>query len=158
MEFVSASEKDTQKIAKELATKILAREVGRVIALYGDLGSGKTTFTRFLAKHLGIREKILSPTFVIIKSFRLDARINADQTQINAEEIKYKNFVHIDTYRLKSPKDLTGLGLKNILNNKENIVAIEWPEKISKYLPKDVVKICFATMDEKIRKITINNI
>ena len=98
------------------------------MALYGNLGSGKTTFTQFLAKALGVKEKILSPTFVIMKTYKRDTntRIHANDTN------RIRNLVHIDTYRLNSAKDLTSLGLKDLLKDKENILVIEWPEKSRK--------------------------
>lgn len=164
MSFISKSLKDTRKIAEDLVQKV--RPSGAcVIALYGDLGSGKTTFVQFFAKALGVKEKVLSPTFVIIKIFNLDARINADppakiseenlggQARTNADKFGYKNLIHIDTYRLAAAKDLLYLGFKDLLKNKENIILIEWPEKIEKLLPKNTIRICFEMIDEKERRI-----
>ena len=127
MEIVLKSLQDTQKIAKKIA-KDLVKNSGSVLALYGNLGSGKTTFTQFLAKALGVKEKILSPTFVIMKTYKRDTntRIHANDTN------RIRNLVHIDTYRLNSAKDLTSLGLKDLLKDKENILVIEWPEKVEK--------------------------
>ncbi|MEK7077687.1 MAG: tRNA (adenosine(37)-N6)-threonylcarbamoyltransferase complex ATPase subunit type 1 TsaE, partial [Patescibacteria group bacterium] len=67
----------------------------------------------------------------------------------------FKFLTHLDTYRLKSAKDLLGLGLKDLLKDKENIVVIEWPEKIEKYLPKNTVKVYFETVGPKERKVFI---
>ncbi|MDP3764742.1 MAG: tRNA (adenosine(37)-N6)-threonylcarbamoyltransferase complex ATPase subunit type 1 TsaE [bacterium] len=146
--------KDTQKLAVKLSKEIYRKGGPSIVALYGDLGSGKTTFTQFLAKALGVKEKILSPTFVIIKTFSLNSWIYVDQARMGAD-IKYKRLVHIDTYRLKSAKDLIALGLKDLLKDKENIVVIEWPEKIEKLLPKNTVRIYFSVVSEKERKVTI---
>lgn len=146
MEMVLKSLKDTQKLAVKIA-KDLPKGGPSVVALYGDLGSGKTTFTQFLAKAFGIKEKILSPTFTIIKTFP----IPDSQRKIG----DFSALVHIDTYRLKSAKELLGLGLKDILNNKNNITVIEWPEKIEKYLPKNTIRIYFNVVSEKERKVII---
>ncbi|MBI2466032.1 MAG: tRNA (adenosine(37)-N6)-threonylcarbamoyltransferase complex ATPase subunit type 1 TsaE [Candidatus Sungbacteria bacterium] len=134
--------KDTQKLARDLAVEITTKGNPSVIALYGELGSGKTTFVQFLAKALKIKEKILSPTFVIIKNFACgDGRC----------------LVHIDAYRLKSAKDLLALGLQDILRNKENIVVIEWPEKVEKYLPKDTIRVFLEVSGKNERKVIIKS-
>lgn len=143
MEMVLKSLKDTQKLAQKLAKEILLKGSPSVMAFYGDLGAGKTTFVQFFARALGVKEKILSPTFLIVKVFELTKVKN------------FKTLTHIDTYRLKSAKDLLALGLKEILKNKENITVIEWPEKIEKYLPKGAVKIYFKIKNAKERIATI---
>jgi tRNA threonylcarbamoyladenosine biosynthesis protein TsaE len=151
MEIISKNLKDTKKIASDVAKKLVKKSGPLVIALYGDLGSGKTTFAQFFAKSIGIKEKILSPTFVVMKTFeKFSPRV---KTRMG----KFKCFVHVDTYRLKSEKDLADLGFKEILKDQESIILIEWPEKIEKLLPKNTVKIYFETIGEKKRKIKIIN-
>jgi len=145
MEVILKNLKDTQKLAQKVTKEIVTKGYPSVVALYGDLGAGKTTFVQFLAKALGIKEKILSPTFVIIKTYVLPAQAR----------LRHKSLTHIDTYRLKSAKDLLALGLKDILKDQENITIIEWPEKIEKYLPKNNKKIYFETVGVTQRKITI---
>ena len=140
MEVVLKSLKDTQKLAVKLAKEILLKGGPSVAALYGDLGSGKTTFVQFLAQALGIKEKVLSPTFVILKTFVLPKKIG-----------QFKFLTHVDSYRLKSAKDLLDLGLKDLLADKENITVIEWPEKIEKYLPKNTIKMYFKLKNAKER-------
>jgi len=135
--------KDTQKLAQDLIKKWQKEPGPLIVALYGDLGSSKTTFTQFLAKALKIKEKILSPTFLIIKSFCL------------LSKTKFKFLYHLDCYRLKSAKDLVVLGLKDILTDKENIVVIEWAEKVERYLPRHTKKIYFEVVGHGERKITI---
>ena len=153
MEIYLKSLKDTQKLAKNLAQEIKKGDFSAV-ALYGDLGAGKTTFVQFLAKALGVKEKVLSPTFVIMKTFVLPKR--DANTRMHANDTnKFKFLVHIDTYRLKSAKDLLSLGLKDILKDPENILIIEWPEKIAKYLPKNTKKIYFKVKNAKERIVTI---
>ncbi|PIP68845.1 tRNA (adenosine(37)-N6)-threonylcarbamoyltransferase complex ATPase subunit type 1 TsaE [Candidatus Nomurabacteria bacterium CG22_combo_CG10-13_8_21_14_all_32_8] len=94
-----------------------------VVGLSGDLGAGKTAFVKFIAKHLGIKNKVFSPTYVIIKNYKL---------QIT----NYKKFFHIDAYRIEDEKELLNLNWEEIINNEENIIFIEWPENISKSMPK----------------------
>jgi len=100
--FISLSPGQTKTLAGKIAREILkqkARKRAVVIGLIGDLGSGKTTFTQGLAKNLGIKEKITSPTFVILKKFKI--------TEFRYLDIsKYRNFFHIDCYRIKNSKDI----------------------------------------------------
>src|SRR3989344_9221438 len=93
--------KGTQKIARMLARKVILekRETAKVICLEGNLGAGKTTFTQGFARALGIKARVLSPTFVLMKIYKIN--------QITTNHKLQTNFlVHIDCYRLDSPKDL----------------------------------------------------
>ena len=137
----------TKKIAGLLASVIKKRvkaENALVFALTGNLGTGKTTFVQGFLRAAGIKKKITSPTFAIVKSYKVKSYKD------------YKKIFHIDCYRIEKLKELSGLGLKEILNNPENIVLIEWPERIKKILPKDLIWIKFE-YGEKInqRIITI---
>ena len=131
--------KQTKELAGEIAEKARKSKKPFIIGLEGELGSGKTTFTQFLAKALGIKHKILSPTFVILKRF----------------ETKNKSFYHIDCYRIRDPKEILNLGFEEIINNPRNVAVIEWAGKIKKIMPKDSLWLKFKIMDEKTRKITI---
>jgi len=134
----SASE--TQKIAKLLAEDILQgrpkTKKGLIFAFSGDLGSGKTTFIQGFLKGLGVKNKVTSPTFVIMKH--------------------YKCAYHIDCYRLRKPAELTNLGFKEFLNKPKSIFLIEWAEKIKRILPKDTIWLEFKHgKKENEREITI---
>ena len=141
--YTTNNYKQTQKLGKDLAKEILKMSPQKraiVLSLQGNLGGGKTTFLQGLAKGFGIKEKVLSPTFVIQKRFSLKG-------------LKFKNLYHIDCYRLNSPKDIVELGFKDNLANPLNIIAVEWPEKIKKVLPRETIKISFEFIDENRRKI-----
>jgi|SRR3989344_630343 len=143
---ITYSAKETQTLAKELAKKILQRGAGNnalVLSLSGDLGAGKTTFLQGFAKGLGIKEKILSPTFILMKRFGVKSGI-------------FKNFYHIDCYRFKNEKDLESLDFKEIMEDPENIIAIEWPERIKKTLPKEVISIILKHLKDNKRNIQIS--
>ena len=146
-EYITSSSAQTKKLGQKLAKDILKKkpeETAFVIGLEGELGSGKTTFVQGFAKALGIKEKVLSPTFVIIKRF-----------QFNNLTIKqFNNFYHLDCYRIKKPRELLDLGFKEIISNPRNIVAVEWADKIKKIMPEDVLWINFEFIDEKKRKIS----
>ncbi len=103
------------------------------------MGAGKTTFVRGFAKGLGIKEKIISPTFVLIKQHQIP----------NSKKLLY----HIDLYRLENSNLIKNLGLEEILNN-SNLIIIEWAEKIEKLLPKDTVKIHLNKKKNNERVIT----
>lgn len=136
--IITSSAKQTQKFAENLAKQILKNPpaIGAVVlALQGDLGSGKTTFLQGFAKGLGIKEKILSPTFVIMKRFG--------------------NFYHIDCYRINKPEEILELDWKKIISNPKNIVAVEWPEKIKNLLPKNALLIKFKFIDKNKREIVV---
>ena len=165
--------RQTQKIAKTLAKDILKMKQGKnavVIGLIGDLGSGKTTFIQGFATGLGIKEKILSPTFVIIKRYKIPARI-ATRSVAGGQNSKFKTLFHIDCYRIKNSKEILNLGFNEIISNPKNIVIIEWADMIKKIMPvsvnetekkrqslfalKNTTWIELEFMDIKTRKIVI---
>jgi tRNA threonylcarbamoyladenosine biosynthesis protein TsaE len=147
--FITNSAKETQKIGRGLAKKILAqrqkdkKERSVVLELIGDLGGGKTTFLQGFASGLDIKEKILSPTFVIMKSFK--PKNNNDFV-----------FYHMDSYRLRDSKDAVQIGLKDIIKNPKAIIAIEWAEKIKPILPKNTLKIKFIFLEKNKRKLLLD--
>ena len=144
---ITNSAKETQVFSAKFAGKILRKKPGKsavVLGLHGDLGAGKTTFLQGFAKGLGIKKVINSPTFVIMKRFTLRGAL-------------FKNFYHFDCYRLENAEDILSLGFKDIIKNPENIVAIEWPEKIKKLLPEEVISIQFDHLEESKRKISIDS-
>ena len=111
-----------------------------MLALRGDLGAGKTTFIQGLAKGLGIRKTIVSPTFIIVRRYPV-----SDGRQ----------FYHVDLYRLEEGigKELKNLGLTDEWGRKENIVVIEWADKARNEIPKNAIWIEFEYLDEHKRKI-----
>jgi tRNA threonylcarbamoyladenosine biosynthesis protein TsaE len=118
------------------------KEQALTIGLSGDLGSGKTTFVQSVAKFFGIKNHVTSPTFVLQKKYPIDSK-----------ESDFKNLIHIDAYRLENSQDLLSLGWEEIKNNPENIIFIEWPEKVSEVLPKDIKMIKFKFIDENVREV-----
>ena len=107
--FITKNSLETQKLGKKFAERLTAG----VVALYGDLGSGKTTFVQGLAKGFGIK-KIISPTFIIVRSYKLKLKTqNFPLRQGYAGQAKF--FYHIDLYRIQSEKDLEGLGIEENL-------------------------------------------
>ena len=123
---ISKNTKETEKIAKIFLGEILkkgnSKQGALVVGLKGDLGAGKTTFFQSVAKNLGIKDKVISPTFVIMKKYSLKNK-------------KYDFVFHLDAYRLKNEKELLNLGWEEIIKNNKHLVFIEWPENVEKIIP-----------------------
>lgn len=137
-EFLTTSPNQTKKLGEKIAKNILKAKSGKkakVIGLVGYLGGGKTTFLQGFAKGLEIEEKILSPTFIIVR--------------------RIKNFYHIDCYRIKDSNELLSLGFEKIISNPKNIVAVEWADRIRKILPKETIWLNFEFVNAKTRKIVL---
>ncbi len=172
--YITNSPGQTKKLGEKLAKEILAfrqkeNSVNQprscffdgafVIGLKGELGGGKTCFLQGFAKGLGVKEKILSPTFVILKRFKItkikNQKSKCKMTNQNAKILKFQNFYHFDCYRVSNPQDILDLGFQEIIFNPKNIVAIEWPEKIKEVLPKNIKWLNFAFLNENSRGIDI---
>lgn len=128
--YNSAQTKKLAGIFLKEVLKIPLSKQALIIALSGDLGAGKTTFVQGFLRAAGIKSKITSPTFVLIKNYKL-------------RTTNYNLIYHIDCYRIHKPKELISLGFKEIIKNPKNIILIEWPERIKKYLPKNIIKVKF---------------
>lgn len=150
--FTTFSAKATQDLAGKILTGLIKKSPKNkvlVLALQGDLGSGKTTFVQGLAKALSIKKRITSPTFVIMKRFKPSTRAQAE----GIYDLRFKNFYHFDCYRLNKPEEILTLGWQEIINNPKNIVAVEWPEKIKKFLLKETIYFNFKFVNENQREI-----
>jgi len=144
MIFNSHSPADTQKFARGFLQKLKSKQnLATVLALSGDLGSGKTTFTQFLAQNLRVKDQITSPTFVIEKKYKC----SADQ--------EFKNLIHLDCYRLNDSSELLRLDWLEIVGKPENLIVIEWPERVVDLLPPDTLKLSFHFVDENERRIEV---
>ena len=136
--YISHSENETKKIAESFAKKTK----GNIFALSGELGAGKTIFVQGFAKGLRIKEKIISPTFVLIRQHPIPTTT--------------KILYHIDLYRLEDVSDLKNIGLEEILSDPNNIVLIEWAEKIESMLLKNTIKINITKEGSYSRLISIS--
>ncbi len=117
---ISHSETETNALAARIASTLKS---GDILTLHGDLGAGKTTFTKGLAAALGITKTITSPTFAIMNVYELPAEKNG-----------IKTLVHIDAYRLESPDEIITVGAEDYLGEPDTLCVIEWPEKIQTVL------------------------
>lgn len=123
--------RETQRIARDLAKGVRPGRRARVVALSGELGAGKTAFAQGFARALGVKSRVLSPTFVVMKVYPLHKK-------------HFTRLVHIDCYRLHSSKDLITLGIKDMLKDPQAVVLIEWPERVKNIIPRDAVRIHFS--------------
>lgn len=146
-EFESKAEKDTSNLAKLFAGELLKTKPEKkalVIGLKGDLGTGKTTFTKAFLRTLGVKNRVASPTFIFSRRYRSRLKY-------------YKNIWHFDAYRLKSLKEIKEIGLAEAISHNENLVLVEWADKVKSILPKGAIWIEFkhgAKSNE--RHITFN--
>lgn len=138
-EYIVKTLTDTKKVATQLAKGLKG---GELLALSGNLGAGKTAFVQLLAKSLGVKENITSPTFVLMKVYDIKHK-------------QAKKFVHVDCYRLSGQEDLFEIGLEDYLVHDNIIVAIEWADKI-RNLPDRAIKIDIKILEDNKRKISIS--
>ena len=142
MKIKTKNAKETKSLAQKLAKDFVEKRGPLILALSGDLGTGKTTFTQSFAKALGVKKRILSPTFLIMKRFPLKMS-------------NFQNLYHLDAYRIKAP-DLKKLNVEDVFKG-QNIVLIEWADRVKEILPKGTIWIRFEHgKGENERQITIN--
>ena len=141
MIFFCESIEETQKVAKNLAKKTLP---GSVIALIGELGAGKTTFTKGFAREMGVKDPVTSPTFKLVS------------------EYKGKKYVlnHVDAYRMDGPMDFLNIGGEEYLTSKNSITIIEWGDLLVDLLSEETITVHFKRIKipKESRKIEIRGI
>lgn len=130
---------DTKNIAQGILSEI---KPGQLLALVGNLGAGKTVFVKALAEALGVEDNVTSPTFVLMKVY-------------NTKHEKIKKLVHVDCYRLEGKEDLADIGLSEYIEDENNLVVIEWADKI-KNLPDNIIRINIKSTGEESRVLEID--
>lgn len=143
MEIISKSEEETKGAAKKILEKIIQKknkDKATVVALFGDLGSGKTVFVKGLSESLGVKGRLVSPTFIIERRY-----------PVNSDE--FSTLIHIDAYRLDKNSKLDFLGWSKELENKDMIICLEWPENVKNELPNDIFSVYFNVISEDRRLI-----
>jgi len=141
--FATKSPKQTQDAANILVQEVMntSRSRAIIIALEGELGTGKTTFVQGFARALGIKDTIQSPTFVLMKIYTLKQKKNL------------KRLVHIDAYRLESARELEHMGVRKIFQDKDAVVLIEWADRVKHILPKERITLRFKHVSPRERTI-----
>ena len=125
---------ETEKLGQEFSKEI---KLGDIILLYGDIGSGKTTFVKGILKGFKFSSNVTSPTFSLINEYDANEKI-----------------IHIDCYREKNLKRWINLGIEDYFND-SNIIIIEWPEILTDIIPQSVIKIQIQHIDKNIRKFLL---
>lgn len=133
MKFVTKSPEQTEKLGEDFAKNLKPQDV---VFLIGNLGSGKTTFTKGIARGLGIKNRILSPTFIVVRSHS------------TANE-RIQTLYHLDLYRLKDEGEVLNVSLTDYMNDEKGIVVIEWPEVSQEIVKKNAWKVKFETKDDE---------
>jgi len=142
-QIITKTEKQTFNLGKKMAKKLKG---GEIVALVGELGTGKTVFIKGLAAELGIKKHITSPTFVLLKNYR-----------IKNQKSKIKNLCHIDAYRLTDGQQLVDIGVLDYFNQPNTVCVIEWADRVKSILPKKRIDISFKhgkRENERILKIS----
>jgi len=140
--LLSRNPKENIQIAKMLLEHIKKSDPSQaaVIALFGNLGAGKTTLAQIIASELGVKDTVKSPTFLILETYP----ISFDH---------FHRFVHVDAYRLDSPQELANLGFADFLKDSGNLIVIEWPEKAGPFVPEKATRVSLKFIDENTREI-----
>jgi tRNA threonylcarbamoyladenosine biosynthesis protein TsaE len=135
-EYISNSQQDTKDLGRNLG-KLL--KGGEIILLHGDLGAGKTLFTKGIAEGLGVEDStaVVSPSFTLVNIYK--ARLD---------------IVHVDLYRLDSD-EIYELGLEDYMDQ-EHVIVVEWAEKVHDFFSGRIIDITIGYMGEATRKITLN--
>lgn len=139
--IITKSEAETRALANLLSSKFSG---GEVIGLLGDLGAGKTAFTKGLASGLNIKKTITSPTFVFMKVYDVSGNK------------KIKKFVHIDAYRITSEADIEAIGAPEYFERDDTLTVVEWAENIKNILPRKTKYFKFVSLDENTREISFD--
>ena len=137
LSFKTNNPAETERVAFSLARSI---PYGKVIAMFGDLGAGKTAFTRGFAKGMGINADVSSPTFALVNEYRGEG----------------KTLYHFDMYRISGWDDLYSTGYFDYLDEGASLI-IEWSEKIMNELPKKTIILRLTPEEDGSRTITINS-
>ncbi len=127
---MSSSPRETKRRGALLAKRILGRHGAKplIIALHGELGAGKTTFVQGLAKGLGVKQSVTSPTFLIMRHH-------------TPRGGSIRHFFHIDAYRIKNSKEVAAIGIRDVFSTPRSVVVIEWPEHLHIKLPRGTMRV-----------------
>lgn len=143
--MISNSVEDTYERARVFVSGVRPRrDKAVVVGLRGNLGAGKTTFMKGIAKALGVEQTVTSPTFVIEKIYKL-------------KDKDFDHLIHIDAYRLDSGEELLKLGWDDVARDPKNLIFIEWPERVGEIIPRSARTIYFEFVDENTREIKMPN-
>ena len=133
-EYISRSERETEELGAKLAASLKG---GAVVAMYGDLGAGKTAFVRGMARGMGLNCRVSSPTFTIVNEY-----------------LGERELIHFDMYRLSCADELFDIGWEDYLR-RGAVCAVEWSEKVEDAFYGDEIRVTIEKLGDTTRKITI---
>ncbi|MBR2911241.1 MAG: tRNA (adenosine(37)-N6)-threonylcarbamoyltransferase complex ATPase subunit type 1 TsaE [Lentisphaeria bacterium] len=136
-EFITSSEEETENIGKSLAMSL---SKGDAVLLRGNLGAGKTVFSRGFARGLGITEPVSSPTYTIVQEYELP---------------EGGRLYHLDLYRISDVNAALAFGVDEFLDDPQGISLIEWPDRIDGILPKNAICVEIEHLSDSERRLTI---
>ncbi len=145
--LIRFKENQKRQISEKILNKVskTKNKKAKVIALSGELGAGKTTLTKEIGKLLEIKNVIISPTFVIMKIYQ------------TGEGSKYysqfKKLIHIDAYRLDDPLELLKFGWGEMVDDKNNLIILEWPERVMGSTDKETFWVKLKHIDDETRSL-----
>ena len=139
--IITKRPQETAAVGEKLARDLASREDSHILCLYGQLGSGKTTFTQGFARGLGIASRLLSPTFIIVRRYQIPKK----------ESYLY----HVDLYRLNKVTEMEEIGLPEIFADPASYTVVEWAERLGELLPNNRIDIRFEVMDDERHIVTI---
>ncbi len=143
MKIISKSSTETAALAKKIAAQLHG---GETLALIGDLGSGKTTFVKALARALGVRKPVRSPTFVLMVPYTVPrARNQVTENRgnlVTGQRIRW--LTHVDAYRVNNARDLEAIGIREYLDRTDTVTVIEWADRVKTLLPKNKITVHFT--------------
>ncbi|MFA7244941.1 MAG: tRNA (adenosine(37)-N6)-threonylcarbamoyltransferase complex ATPase subunit type 1 TsaE [Candidatus Magasanikbacteria bacterium] len=143
MIYTTKTTEEMIALGEKIASKLNG---GDIILLQGELGAGKTTMSKGIAKGLSITDEIVSPTFTLMNVYNV----------VESQKSNVKSLVHIDTYRLESEENLIEIGVEDYLGEPDVVTIIEWPEKIKDLISnKKTIEISIVKQDDNSREITI---
>ncbi|OGH86725.1 MAG: tRNA (adenosine(37)-N6)-threonylcarbamoyltransferase complex ATPase subunit type 1 TsaE [Candidatus Magasanikbacteria bacterium RIFOXYC12_FULL_33_11] len=143
MKYTTNTTEEMIALGEKIASQLTG---GDIILLQGELGAGKTTMSKGIAKGLGITDEIVSPTFTLMNVYNV----------VESQKSEVKSIVHIDTYRLENADSLIEIGVEDYLGQPNVITIIEWPEKIKELLNnKKIIEISIVKQSDNNREITI---
>jgi tRNA threonylcarbamoyladenosine biosynthesis protein TsaE len=141
-QIITETAGETEKFGLSIGRNIFGNNrYPKLLYLYGDLGSGKTTFTQGFAQGLGIDKRIVSPTFIIMKRYKIPK--------------SNQMFYHIDLYRIQQSEEQSELGLEEIFNDQNSFVVVEWADRLYNFLQFKHYDIKFITKENGLRQINI---
>ena len=136
-EFISHSQLETEEVGRKLAEKLPG---GSVVAMYGDLGAGKTAFVRGMARGMGLSCRVSSPTFTIVNEY-----------------LGQRELIHFDMYRLSSADELFDIGWEDYLS-RNAVCAVEWSENVQDAFFGDEIVVRIEKLNDTDRKILIEGV